>query len=143
MAFGVRKGMAAGLLALVLVTAACSSKGGGSSTTPVGGQSSTSAASPSCAPASAAAGAVVSKVTQVNFAFHPPNCSVKSGSTITVTNSGTFNHTFTVDCTSISVENARSQSQTVKIALAPGTYRFYCQFHGTPTSGMHGTLTVT
>ena len=87
---------------------------------------------------------VVSTVTQNNFLFTPSNFSVKSGSTITVkdANAGT-SHTFDIDCTPISIINGPGQSHQVKINIPPGTYRFFCEFHGTPTSGMHGTLTVT
>ena len=39
------------------------------------------------------------------------------------------------------ITNWSSGSHT-RVFATPGTYDFYCNIHGTPTTGMHGTLTV-
>ena len=39
------------------------------------------------------------------------------------------------------IDDFGSGSHT-RVFSAAGTYNFYCTIHGTPTSGMHGTLTV-
>jgi plastocyanin len=104
--------------------------GGGSSTT--GGQK-------------GGGGKAAATVQQTSsFTFDPTTVKVKSGSTIDVVNaSGQTPHTFTVQGQSVDVTNQPGQSQNVKIDLKPGTYQFYCKFHGSPGQKMHGTLVVT
>lgn len=122
----------AGTAVLGLVLAACSSS---SSTAPPAPASSAPPAATSAAPSSAT-------LTQDNFSFTPAKLTVKSGSTITLTdaNSAT-SHNFTIDGQGVNVTNAPGQSQDVTLNLQPGTYPFYCSFH--VSQGMKGTLTVT
>jgi len=75
------------------------------------------------------------------FRFSPSTLTVKTGTTVTVTNAGTASHTFTITGKGIDVVNSSGQSQQVTIGLAPGTYQFICRFH--VQFGMKGTLTVT
>jgi plastocyanin len=79
-----------------------------------------------------------------SFTFDPTSVKVKSGSTIEVLNiAGQTPHNFTVQGQNIDITNNSGQSQKVEIALKPGTYQFFCKFHGSPGQGMHGTLVVT
>jgi len=87
-------------------------------------------------------GASALTVTQSNYQFSPATVTVKSGDTITLTDSDpTTPHNFTVKGSSIDVTNQGGQSQNVTINLKPGTYSFFCQFH--VSLGMKGTLVVT
>jgi plastocyanin len=61
---------------------------------------------------------------------------VTKGTTITVANVGSTEHTFTVTRQSIDIENQAGQSQQVAINLTPGTYPFICRFH--VNEGMKG-----
>jgi len=90
---------------------------------------------------SSGGGASALTVTQSNYRFSPPRVTVKSGDTITLTDSDpTTPHNFTVTGSSIDVTNQGGQSQDVTITLKPGTYPFFCQFH--QALGMKGTLIV-
>jgi plastocyanin len=81
-------------------------------------------------------------VSQVNFQFSPSTVTVHKGDTIAVKNTAPGTpHTFTVQGTSIDVENdTQGQTSNVKIDLAPGSYPFMCRFHA--AQGMKGTLVV-
>jgi plastocyanin len=84
----------------------------------------------------------VATLTQDNFAFSPAKLTVKSGSTITLTDANAAtSHNFTIDGQGVNVTNAPGQSQEVTLNLQPGTYPFFCSFH--VAQGMKGTLTVT
>ena len=96
-------------------------------------------ASPSSSPTPA--GSVTLKQGSGGFVFTPSALTVKKGETITVSNVGTASHTFTINGKGINVINSPGQSQSVTIALAPGTYPFVCTFHA--ALGMMGVLTVT
>ena len=72
--------------------------------------------------------------------FAPTQLTVTKGTSITVRNVGSAQHTFTVTGQSIDTENQPGQSQQVTIDLAPGTYPFICRFH--VSQGMKGTLVV-
>lgn len=107
-------------LALSLFGAACSSSSGGSS----GGSPSGSG------------GATLS---MKNFAFTPTTLTVPSGtSTITVTNTGSVPHSFTLNDGSVDQTVQPGQTVTVTVNLS-GDAAFHCKFH--PTQ-MKGTLTV-
>jgi plastocyanin len=81
---------------------------------------------------------------QVDYQFQPTQFAVHSGQDITVENlAGRTAHTFTVQGQGIDVTNAAGASMKVSIDVQPGTYQFYCRFHGAPGRGMHGTLVVT
>jgi plastocyanin len=76
--------------------------------------------------------------------FDPANVTIPAGTTITwtwvsgfhdVTPGGTPG--FTGSGQPVSAPHTFSQTFTT-----PGTYLFFCTVHGTPTSGMHGTIVV-
>ena len=80
--------------------------------------------------------------TNDQLVFTPADFSIKSGSTLTVTNvSASIPHTFTVTGQKIDITNQGGQSQQVKISLPPGTYPYVCTFH--VSQGMKGVMTVT
>jgi plastocyanin len=129
------------VVALVLLASACGGDGEGT-------KEGTSAPPTTEAPTSEATQTTSATpeetvVAQFDNLFDPAELTVASGDTITVQNkSGRTPHTFTIDEGDIDVTNDHGQSADVTIDLDPGTYPFYCSFHGTPTTGMHGTLTV-
>ena len=79
----------------------------------------------------------------VGTSFDPATVTVSSGGTINFQNTSGFAHTFTIDGQNIDSTVNGGASTTIDINLKPGTYDFYCRFHGSPGSGMHGTLKVT
>ena len=111
-------------LALVLTAGACSSDDGG------GGASDTGTP--------AGSGSELAIAAQ-DFQFSPSSLTVPSGeSTITVTNEGSVEHSFTLDDDSVSedVEPGESVSVTVDITQDAG---FHCKYH---PDQMTGTLSV-
>jgi plastocyanin len=109
------------VLGLAVALSACSSSGS------KGGASATSG--------SGAAGGTISIS---NFKFTA--ISVPAGSTVTVSNNDTPQHTVTSDDgTSFNVKVDPGKSATFTAPSKPGVYKFHCNIH----SSMHGTLTVT
>jgi plastocyanin len=147
-------------LAIVLLAAACGggggngassggtakaqgSGGGGGGRYGYGGGSSSSSGS-SGGGSQAGGKASLTLEQTASYTFNPTTVKVKSGSTIEVLNTaGQIPHNFSVQGENIDVTNNGGQSQNVKLALKPGTYQFFCKFHGSPGQGMHGTLVVT
>ena len=130
--------VAGGLVALL--GTACSSSNspssGGSSSSGTSSGGSTVSTSPATS-----SGKFTGTVTQANYSFSPSTFTVKSGTTITVTNSTPSTaHTFTVTGQKIDDTVQPGTSTKVKINLPPGTYPFECTFHA--SLGMTGTLTV-
>jgi LPXTG-motif cell wall-anchored protein len=78
-----------------------------------------------------------------DFEFSPKTISIDPGDSITFTNTGDATHTATADNGSFDtgdIKPGATQTITVK---APGTYPFYCKYHGGPGGvGMSGTITV-
>jgi plastocyanin len=78
-------------------------------------------------------------------AFSPSPDTVTAGATVTWTNQDAFNHTVTSapgsadTYTSGNVAGGATFSHTFNAA---GTYAYYCTIHGTPTTGMRGTIVV-
>jgi plastocyanin len=162
MSLGWKRMLSGGLLAMALTGAACSNYGGtnglvGSSAAPGSSAAATSAGAKTSAPQStsapASSSATVScdknsggtfSVTQQNFNFQPAKFSAKSCTTVKITNKDSFEHTFTIPNTTINVTLNGGSSSTAQLALPPGTYVYYCRFHGSPDgTGMAGKLTVT
>ncbi len=120
---GIQGGVISAVLALVLAASACSSDdsgGGGDTGTPAGSDSGLA-------------------ITAEDFQFSPSSLTVPSGeSTITVTNEGEVEHSFTLDDDSASedVEAGETVSVTVDITQDAG---FHCEYH---PDQMTGTLTV-
>jgi hypothetical protein len=75
--------------------------------------------------------------------FVPANITVAPGEAITWTNNGENPHTATADSEAFdtgTVESGQSASVTID---TPGSYPYYCRFHGAPGGiGMAGTITV-
>jgi plastocyanin len=119
---------------LVLGAAACGGGGGGSySTSP----------SPGSNPAPVVSSHTTSPVMS-GTAFSPAVDTVTAGSTVTWTNQDGIPHTVTsapgsADTYTGNVAGSATFSHTFNTA---GTYAYYCQIHGTPTSGMRGTIVV-
>lgn len=129
----------AGLAVLGLLLAGCSSGGSSSAAPPATAPPATTS---SASPAASTGGPLAATLTQDNFSFSPAKLTVKSGSTITLTNANAItSHNFTIDGQGVNVTNAAGQSQDVTLNLPPGTYPFFCSFH--VSQGMKGTLTVT
>ena len=120
---GIQGGVISAVLALVLAASACGSDdsgGGGETGTPAGSDSGLAIAAE-------------------DFQFSPSSLTVPSGeSTITVTNEGEVEHSFTLDDDSASedVEAGETVSVTVDITQDAG---FHCEYH---PDQMTGTLTV-
>ena len=119
-----RRWMVAVVASLSLVAAACSS--GNDSSTP---------------PASSAGGGVVPTTAAIgiaDLAFEPSTLTVASGTTtITVTNSDSVTHTFTLDDGSVDETIDPGQSVDVTVDLTAST-GFHCKIH----PQMTGTLQV-
>lgn len=115
------------LIAVALAACGSSSKSSGATNTSSGGGS--AAASPQ---SSSTAG-----ITIDNFSFS--TTPVKAGSTVTIVNKDSTEHTVTSDDgTSFNVDMPSGQTKTFTAPTKPGTYKFHCNIH----SFMTGTLTV-
>jgi plastocyanin len=117
--------MVAGVLVLALVAGACSSDDGGDtegdgSATPAGSTSDLS-------------------ITASDFQFSPNELTLPSGeSSITVTNEGAVEHSFTLDDDSVSEDIEPGDSVTVTVDLTADA-GFHCKYH---PDQMTGTLSV-
>ncbi len=82
-------------------------------------------------------------VNMVDFAFEPRTLTVPVGTTVTWPNAGKAPHTATSDTGAFdtgNVDPGQSQSFTFD---KPGTYPYYCKYHGGPNgAGMAGTIVV-
>jgi nitrite reductase (NO-forming) len=79
------------------------------------------------------------------FKFNPTSLQLPSGKQVTITlqNSGTVEHDFTVDALGVKVSASAGKAATGQFTLdKPGTYDFYCSVPGHKDAGMHGTLSV-
>ena len=78
-------------------------------------------------------------ITARDFEFDPSSLSVSSGeSTITITNEGSVEHSFTLDDDSASVDIEPGESQTLTVNVTDDA-GFHCEYH---PDQMTGTLTV-
>ncbi len=74
--------------------------------------------------------------------FNPSSRTVSVGTTVQWVNQDGYGHTVTSDTGTVlggSVAGGASYSHTFNTA---GTYPYYCTIHGTPTTGMRGTIVV-
>ena len=85
---------------------------------------------------SAAAGSTLSIK---NFAFTPAALTVKSGTTVTVTNHDSATHTWTATDKTFDSGDLPSGKSFTFTFTKPGTYSYVCSIH----ASMHGTVTVT
>jgi len=115
------------LLGTVLLVAACGGGGGqqGGTPPPPGGASTVN-------------------VTETEFKFDPKAMTAKAGHvTFQVKNSGSVEHNFIIEGTSIKLEGIQpGQTKPVSATLAAGTYKVLCTIPGHQEAGMSGTLTV-
>ena len=79
-------------------------------------------------------------------AFIPTNRTVHTSQTVTFVNEDATAHNVTstdvpAGAAPFALPLPANGSVTVTPTIA-GTYQYYCTIHGTPTTGMHGTLTV-
>lgn len=66
----------------------------------------------------------------VDFVFDPTCASVEPGATLTLNNTGSVPHTFTVEGTDIDVQVAAGQTGEAPLGGVPaGTYRVTCTYH--------------
>jgi len=95
-------------------------------------------------------GANVNVTANSNLTFTPANVTINAGDTVTFTNNGGVHNVRSDDagfrcassCTS-SGGNPSSANWTDAITFSSaGTFGFYCELHGAPGSGMHGSITV-
>ncbi len=85
---------------------------------------------------SAGSGSSSAQVTIQNFAF--TSSPVKAGTTVTVKNNDSFDHTVTADDNSFNVTVHGNSTATFTAPSTPGSVKFHCNIH----PSMHGTLTV-
>lgn len=80
----------------------------------------------------------------INTSFNPKQLSVAAGTTVVWTNNDNMAHTVTADDKSFDSGNL-NPGDTFKFTFTkPGTYRYYCKYHGGPDGvGMSGIITVT
>lgn len=77
-----------------------------------------------------------------DFLFDPDAVTIAAGGQVTWTWNGNTDHTLTwVSGGFTDVAAQTTGTHTVTFAT-PGTYDYYCQIHGTPTTGMRGSVTV-
>ena len=84
------------------------------------------------------------KVTVGDNYFKPDDLEVTAGTKVTWTNQGKILHSVTPNKGKRfgTKELSRGKSYSYKFKK-PGTYAYYCTFHGSPGSGQHGTIVVT
>jgi len=86
------------------------------------------------------------QVAMKDFDF-TPNCIIaKNTQKLDLENDGNTAHTFTIVGTPVDVTLQPGDTQELDApgsAVKPGTYVFYCKFHGSPDgSGMAGKITI-
>ena len=80
----------------------------------------------------------------VDFAFEPSQLTISVTQAIELSNDGAALHNLTIEGTPVDVDVEAGQSQTLSPpgdAIAPGTCRFFCEYH--EAQGMEGTMEVT
>lgn len=122
---GIRFAAMAGALTLIVAAGACSSDDGGDT----GGDG-------SATPAGSGSDLAI---TASDFQFAPDALTVPSGqSSITVTNEGSVEHSFTLDDDSVSEDIEPGDSVTVSVDITADA-GFHCEYH---PDQMTGTLSV-
>jgi plastocyanin len=93
--------------------------------------------------AAAAAGSSTTHVIVGDSFFSEPSVTVKAGDTVQWDFQGAF-HTVTSDDGLLFDSGGRFSGDTFTFTFTtPGSYGYYCQFHGGPGFGMSGTVNVT
>ncbi len=115
------------MLCLLVAAAAC---GGDSGSGPNGS---------SCVPSA-------TQICMQSSSFHQATLTVSAGATVVWQNSDGTTHTTTssaVPATATSWDRTVNAGGSTTVTLTvPGTYEYYCRFHGSPGAGMHGTIIV-
>jgi plastocyanin len=78
----------------------------------------------------------------VQYQFKPKELVVAPGTVVTWTNLDAVSHTVTIDDRSWDSDLFTTGEQFSMTFDAPGTYGYYCVPHGSPGSGMIGTVVV-
>jgi len=92
-----------------------------------------------CGSSSSSSGSGSAQIT-IDSSFNYKTTPVAAGSTVTVKNDSTTQHTVTEDTSggfNVTIDGGKTATFTAP--SKPGTYKFHCNIH----SFMHGTLTVT
>lgn len=100
---------------------------------------------PPTTPSSAPAPKPVTKKVDTgdNF-FKPQKLKITVGSTVRWKNTGRSLHNVVPNKGKAYGTARLSPGKSYKYTFtAPGTYKYYCSFHGAPNSGQHGTIVVT
>jgi plastocyanin len=75
--------------------------------------------------------------------FKPKTVTVVAGTKVKWVNSGGLTHSVKPNTgKSYGVSSLRSGKSYSYTFAAPGTYAYYCRFHGSPGSGQHATIVV-
>jgi plastocyanin len=84
------------------------------------------------------------EVTIQGFSFNPEEVTIPIGTTVVWTNMGSGNHTVTADNGAFASDTLSSGDSFSFTFNTPGTYAYYCEFHGGPGGeGMSAVITVT
>ncbi len=83
-------------------------------------------------------------VTLTGTTFQPENLTVDRGTTVVWVNSVTVLHSITPDGhAEFSRVEVNQRGDTFQATFdEAGTFEYFCEFHGAPGVGMHGTITV-
>ena len=76
------------------------------------------------------------------FDFSPRLDTVTVGDTVSWTNSTPNGHTVTADDGSWTSDDISSNGSFTRVFEQTGDHPYYCEHHGSPGSGMHGTIVV-
>lgn len=82
--------------------------------------------------------AAAAGVTMVDDSFQPSRVTVAAGSSVTFFNHGDSPHTATADDGSFNSGIVDPGASKTVVLRTPGTYTFYCQFHGGPGGSTAG-----
>ena len=88
------------------------------------------------------AGAANASVSVVDYSFQPASVTINVGESVTWTHQGTATHTVTADNSSFDSGNLTTGKTFKQTFSQPGTYGYYCKYHGSTTGGMRGTVVV-
>jgi plastocyanin len=84
------------------------------------------------------------KITVIDNSFSPKETRIAAGGTVSWMNTGSMVHTVTFEDGNFDSGNLNPGLSTSHTFTTPGTYRYYCRYHGAPGgSGMSGTIIVT
>lgn len=135
-----RRAAAAALALLALALPAC---GGGGSTGPTGGNNTGG---------TGGTGGAVTRVTVGWSSFSPASVTAPVGGMVTwtwetcndtgYTGEACATHNVTFNDASVGGSSSQNQGTWSRSFATAGTYGYHCTIHGTPTTGMRGTVTV-